>query len=484
MRQAVILLGLAWLSGPAAGEPAIAIHREILDNGLEVVIAEEHSAPIVTVQMWYQAGSKHEPPDGHGFAPLGRQILGRGPTVLGQQTPWGLVGVFGGKTDSYVSFDNTVFWSTLPANQLELAIWLEAQRITNPRLDEKTYAQDRQVVIDQRRQRIDARPFGNIYELVCQELFGDKPYGHIPAGNVEHLQAATLEEFTVFIKQAYAPNNSTLVIYGAVETESALGVVKKYLGTLERQPDLPSIDRDYPIPSAPRRVAETAQVPVPFVAMLHVLPGLAQEDLMTVRVLERVLAFGQGSPFYDRLVAELKLAHQAATLMLPNQDAGVLGVGVICRENVDPAQVEEVMADEFRKIIETGVSAEQLQRARSQSLSGVVNTRQTTQGMGARLGVAAAVIGRPQWFLQEWELVSKVTAEDLQRVARSYLDPAHRVTLVLSQATAPRPRAPTTRPAARPTPTTQGVVRPVTQPAGEPPAQQESANAQSERGQQ
>jgi zinc protease len=459
MRQAALVLCIAGLCGSAAGEPGFPIHRETLDNGLDVVIAEEHSSPIVNVQMWYHVGSKNEPEKRQGYAPLARQILRRGPTVLQDQTPEGLFRVFGGQTDSRVSFDSTVFWSTLPANQLESGLWLEAQRIAHPNLDEHVFIQERQRLIDDRRARIDARPFGDIYEVICQTLFAEKPYGHIPVANIEQLQSAEATDFAAFFKQAYAPNNATVIIYGAVQAAEALELVKNTLGTLPRQPDLPAVNTEYPIPNEPRRVVKEAAVPVSFVAMLHLLPGAAQEDMTAVRVLERVLAVGPGTPLYDRLVTENGLAYQAATLMLPNQDAGVLGVGVICRENVKPEDVEAIMNEELRKIIETGVSAEQLHQARSQSLAYLVSSRQTMAGMGERLGFGAVVLNRPPWVFEEWDQISRVTAEDLHRVARKYLDPAHRVTLVLAKAEPPQP------------PVVPSTVRPGTQPAERPQTQ-------------
>jgi zinc protease len=459
MRQAALVLCIAGLCGSAAGEPGFPIHRETLDNGLDVVIAEEHSSPIVNVQMWYRVGSKNEPENRQGYAPLARQILRHGPTVLQEQTPEGLFRLFSGLTDSRVSFDNTVFWSTLPANQLEVGLWLEAERIAHPNLDSHLFDQERQRLIDDRRARIDARPFGDVYEVICRTLFGDRPYGHIPVANVEQLQSAEADDFATFLKQAYAPNNATVIIYGAVQAADALELVKNTLGTLPRQPDLPAVSTQYPVPNEPQRVVREADVPVPFVAMLHLLPGAANEDMTAVRVLERVLAAGPGAPLYDRLVTESELAYQAATLMLPNQDAGVLGVGVICREKVKPEDVEAIMNEELRKIIETGVSAEQLDKARVQSLAYLVSSRQTMAGMGERLGFGTVALNRPPWVFEEWDQISRVTAEDVHRVARKYLDPAHRVTLVLAKAEPPQP------------PVVPSTVKPGAQPAEQPQAQ-------------
>ncbi|MEE8170611.1 MAG: pitrilysin family protein, partial [Phycisphaerae bacterium] len=231
IRRIAIPAAVCLLSAvPAAAADRLYDFREqTLDNGLRVVTLEDFSCPIVAVQVWYRVGSKNEDPQRQGFAHMFEHMMFRGTDRLGPKDHFEHVRRTGGNCNAYTSFDNTTYINELPANQLELVLWLEAERMAFLKIDQESFDTERKVVEEERRMGLNA-PYGTVPERLLPEIFTKHPYRWTPIGKIPHLRAATIDELQAFWDTYYVPNNATLVIVGAVKHDEAQQLAEKYFG--------------------------------------------------------------------------------------------------------------------------------------------------------------------------------------------------------------------------------------------------------------
>ncbi len=212
-----------------------------LANGLEVITLEDFSCPIVAVQVWYHVGSKDEQPDRQGFAHMFEHMMFRGTDKLGPTDHFGFIRRVGGTTNGYTSFDRTVYLETLPADQLELALWLEAERMAFLKIDQEAFDTERRVVEEERRMGL-SEPYGTVFERLLEQIYQVHPYRWPPIGKISHLRAASVQELRDFWTKNYVPSNATLIIVGAVEHEDAQDMARKYFGWIPRYARPPQVD--------------------------------------------------------------------------------------------------------------------------------------------------------------------------------------------------------------------------------------------------
>ena len=286
-----VLLAVAPVTG--ADEPtrsATYDYRQItLENGLRVITLEDHSCPIVSVQIWYHVGSKDEDPQRQGFAHMFEHMMFRGTDRLGPTDHFELIRRTGGTTNGYTNFDSTTYLETLPSNQLELALWLEAERMALLQIDQESFETERKVVEEERRMGLN-RPFGTLMENMMAEMFKVHPYHWTPIGNIPHLRTAKVQELRDFWHRYYVPNNATLVVVGDVQHETAQQLARKYLGWIPRVDDPGRVTIREPMPTELREVTLQEQnAPVPLVMIAYRTvpiaergrrsPGFAQHDI-------------------------------------------------------------------------------------------------------------------------------------------------------------------------------------------------------------
>ena len=299
------VLAAALLAGgvfSAATYPALAASRppklqyEIttLPNGLTVVLSEDHSTPIVHVQLDYHVGSKNERPGRTGFAHLFEHLMFKGSKNVQPEAHTSMLASVGGQSNAYTTDDETVFWETVPAQYLPLALWLEADRMATLRIDKDTFANERDVVKEERRMRVDNQPYGRLNEIIYDQAFTVHPYKHATIGSMEDLEAASVEDVRDFYKTFYVPANATLVIVGDFETAQALTLVNNYLGRV------PKSDRAVPrdIPQEPpqtkeKRVTLQEPWPLPAVVVAYHVTKDGNPDSYPLHIAAKVLSDGQ-----------------------------------------------------------------------------------------------------------------------------------------------------------------------------------------------
>src|SRR5258707_11232013 len=265
--QAAAVLGLAAASISAVRPPKLLYQLTTLPNGLTVVLEEDHSTPIVHLQLWYHVGSKNEKKGRTGFAHLLEHLMFKGSKNVSPEAHTSMLSSVGGQSNAYPTDDETVFWETVPAQYLPMILWLEADRMATLKVDKDTFTNEREVVKEERRMRVDNQPYGRLNEIIYDQAFTVHPYKHATIGSMKGLEAASVEDVRDFYRTYYVPANATLALGGDFDSAQAMKLVTQYLGRV------PKADREVPrdIPQEPPQTSEkraTLQEPWPLPAVV------------------------------------------------------------------------------------------------------------------------------------------------------------------------------------------------------------------------
>ncbi len=406
----------------------------VLDNGLRVITLEDFSCPIVAVQVWYHVGSKDEQADRQGFAHMFEHMMFRGTDRLGPTDHFDFIRRVGGSCNGYTSFDQTVYVERIPANQLELALWMEAERMSFLKIDQESFDTERKVVEEERRLMLN-QPYGTVVDKVLPELFPGHPYRWFILGNIAHLRASSVAELRDFWKRHYTPNNATLVIVGAVKHDEAQELAKSYFGWIPRYEDPPPTVAPALQAIQARTVSIKEQnAPAPAVGVLFRTVPLAHDDRIPLELLATILGGGNSSRLYRELVAEKQLAVAAMAIDIELEDDGVLIAGAVLPPmgaQLDKAL--EAIKSQIERLREETVSEKELIKARNRMLKSLVTSNLHITSKARLLGSAAVIEGDVSRVNQILERMRRVTKEDLQRVARKYLTPERSLTITIER---------------------------------------------------
>ena len=422
-RLAIALLVL--VAPAAAKEPQrlFDYRQAVLDNGLQVITLEDFSCPIVSVQVWYQVGAKDEPPDRHGFAHMFEHMMFRGTDRLGPTDHFDLLRRSGGWTNGFTSFDLTTYLETLPSNQLELALWLEAERMAFLRIDQANFDTERKVVEEERRLSLN-QPFGTVTEKLFAEIFKEHPYRWPPLGNIANLRASSVGELRDFWKKYYVPSNAALVIAGAVKHQEAQELAKRYFGWIPKHPQPPRVTIREPQPTTARSVTiREKNAPVPTVQIVFRTVPVVHDDSTAMGMLSTILGGGQSSRLYRDLVAEKQIAASAYAWAYSLQDDGLFGAGAVMLPLRDPGAAMTAITGQIERLRTQKVSHQELLKARNQKLKGAVMDCLAVTSKASMLGRAAISEGDVARVNSLLDRIRKVTEDDLLRVAKTYLAP-------------------------------------------------------------
>lgn len=410
-------------------------YREIkLDNGLRVVTLEDFSCPIVAVHLWYHVGSRNEDPQRQGFAHMFEHMMFRGTDRLGPTDHFDYIRRVGGDCNAYTSFDQTVYVQTLPANQLELALWLEAERMSFLKIDQGNFDTERKVVEEERRMGLN-RPYGDLPDKLIPQMGAMIAYQWTPIGNIAHLRSASVAELRDFWTRFYVPNNATLVVVGAVHHDEAQALAKKCFGWIPRYPD-PQRPAPFTakLPENRDIVIKADNAPAPIVGILYRGVPIASEDGVPLRMLASILGGGDSSRLHRKLVADDRTAVAAMAVPFSLEVDGIMAAAAVLSPiGGDTKKAKEALLAEIERIRSQPVSEEELTKARNQMLSGLVTQNLTVVSKATALGQAAVLEGDTSHVNQMLDQVRKVTVADLQRVAQKYMAPDLAVSITIER---------------------------------------------------
>ena len=427
---AVMMLASAGGPSAAVRPPKLQYDIAKLDNGLTVILSEDHSTPIVHVALWYHVGSKNERPGRTGFAHLFEHMMFKGSKNVDPEAHTSFISSVGGQTNAYTTDDETVFWETVPAQYMPLALWLEADRMASLRINEATFANEREVVKEERRMRVDNQPFGRLNEIIYDHAFTVHPYKHPTIGSMADLEAASIADVREFHATYYVPENATLTLVGDFETPQAKQLVEKYFGRVPKAPKpVPRDIAQEPPQTEERRITLEQPWPLPAVVVAHHITYDGHPDSYPLHIAAKVLSDGQSSRIYQKLVYEQQLAvaafGQANLIEQPNLFYAV----AIVQPGRKPEDAISALIAELDRMKSEPISEHELQRTKNQFARDYLLSRDSNQQKALHLAHAAVIHNDITTADGEFDIFTKVSTADVQRVARTYFNQSNRVVL-------------------------------------------------------
>lgn len=442
------------LAGPAlvaqealkVAPPKIEVREHKLANGLEVLLLEDHSVPVATVQVWYHVGSRDERKGRSGFAHLFEHIMFKGSENLGPEEHKNFISSIGGRYNATTDYDRTQYFQVFPSNYLERVLWMEADRLRSLNVSEENFKSERDVVKEERRVRIENPPFGRLLEVVLDNTYTTHPYKILPIGSMADLDAATLEDVRQFHATYYVPNNATLVISGDLNPEQTIQWVEKHFGSIPRGKPVPREIPAEPAQTAERRLVDYhPNTPLPAVIFTYHVPEAGHPDMYALEVASNILSGGESSRLYRKLVYDQQIAIGAGGQAIVLEDPGVFFFYAFMQAGQSHEAGEKSLNEEIERLKSQPVSAEELVKAKNQLIAGLVFGRETTNDKADAAGYAKVILGDVDLVNSQLALYQKVTAADVQRVAQKYFTPQNR-TVVTMLPEALRPKALTPQP--------------------------------------
>ncbi|MFC9488673.1 M16 family metallopeptidase [Streptomyces hydrogenans] len=410
-----------------AGSGGLTATEHRLANGLRVVLSEDHLTPVAAVCLWYDVGSRHEVEGRTGLAHLFEHLMFQGSKQVHGNGHFELVQGAGGSLNGTTSFERTNYFETMPTHQLELALWLEADRMGSllAALDDESMENQRDVVKNERRQRYDNVPYGTAFEKLTALAYPEgHPYHHTPIGSMADLDAATLEDARTFFRTYYAPNNAVLSVVGDIDPEQTLAWVEKYFGSIPGHDGKPA-PRDGGLPEV------VEDVPARALMAAYRLPEDGTRACDAADLALTVLGGGESSRLHNRLVRRDRTAVAAGFGLLRLAGAPSLGwLDVKTSGGVEVPAIEAAVDEELARFAAEGPTAEEMERAQAQLEREWLDRLGTVAGRADELCRFAVLFGDPQLALTAVDRVLAVTADEVREVAAARLRPDNRAVLV------------------------------------------------------
>jgi zinc protease len=433
---AVACVSIAPLPAPAADGAAVSVPplqytTRTLKNGLKIYALQDRTTPNVTVQMWYEVGAKHDPEGRSGFAHLFEHILSRKTRNMTLNMVNQLTEDVGGARNASTGDDRTNYYEIVPAAYLETMLWTHAERMARPVVDTTVFETERGVVKEELRQRYLAPTYGRLFGFVitdnCYDVLPNRRPG---IGNIAELDSAKLEDARGFHEAFYGPDTATLIVSGNFDAAQLDQWIDKYFASVPKRknPASLSIEAKEPERKAARVLTAYApNVPLPAVATAWSLPSVKHPDAAPLTVLDAILSRGDSSRLNRALVDEKEVATQAFTFFELSEDGGCLAPGAILAGGKTVGDAERALNVEIARVRDQQVGAAELSEAKNELLAADLRQRETFAGRAFLLGEALVQTGDPAWPDKTLAAIQAVTADDVQRVARTYLSDARRV---------------------------------------------------------
>ncbi|MCI0499063.1 MAG: insulinase family protein [Planctomycetales bacterium] len=406
----------------SSAQPLFDYRKITLDNGLDVITLEDFSCPIVAVQVWYQVGSKDEKPDRQGYAHLFEHMMFMGTDRVSESDHFNLIRKIGGDCNAYTSHDQTVYIQTLPAEQVELALWLEAERMTFLKIDQKTFDTERKVVEEELRMR-ENQPYGNVFKKIAAELFSVHPYRWTPIGNLANLRATSVADLRAFWTNYYVPNNATLIIVGAIKHQKAQELANRYFGWIPAETEPQRVTVQEPPQTKSRTVViNDENAPAGEVMLVWRTVSTGERDETVLDFLSQILGSGNSSRLYRALVADTGAAVEAGTWGFNLQQDGIfVASATLPPDSEDYDGLATAIENQVQAIQTDGVSEAELEKARNQLLKELITGTLSIEKKAAMLGHAAVTVGDAGWANTRMAEIRSVTREEIQQAAKTYL---------------------------------------------------------------
>lgn len=427
------LLTAFLLTGGLSMAQEVAFEEYDLANGLHVILHQDNSAPVVTTGVMYHVGAKDEDPTRTGFAHFFEHLLFEGTKNIERGKWFDIVSSNGGRNNAFTTQDKTYYYEVFPSNNLELALWMESERLLHPVINQVGVDTQNEVVKEEKRQRIDNAPYGKIiYRTgVNPHLFKKHPYGQSVIGSMEHLDAATLDEFIAFKKKFYNPNNAVLVVAGDINIAQTKKWIEKYFGKIPNTAAKPKrVDiQEEPIKQTIKVTEYDANIQIPMKLYAYRTPGMKEKDAYVLNLISSILSGGKSSRLYKKMVDDKKSALQVLAFSDSQEDYGTYIIGALPMAGVSLDDLGKDIDQEIEKLQNQLISEREFEKLRNQIETNFVNSNQSTEGIALSLADYYTFYKDTNLINKSVEIYRSITREDIQRAAKEYLNPNQRLDL-------------------------------------------------------
>jgi zinc protease len=414
-------------AAPAAGvgtaqDARIPIAQSTLRNGLRVVLSEDHAAPTASLCITYDVGSRNELPGHTGFAHLFEHMMFQGSQNVGKGEHLILVRVNGGDVNGTTNNDSTNYFERVPANQLDMALFLESDRMRALRINQANLDNQRNTVQEEKRLRVDNQPYGRTAEVLEDLAYDNFPYKHSTLGSMADLNAASLEDVGQFFKTYYAPNNAVLTLVGDFDSAGALAKIKKYFEDIPSQPTPPPVDMTEPSQTAERRTqVEDPFARLPRLDIAYKTVPANTPDWYALDMLGDILFGGTSSRLYQKLVKDKAVALQVAGGVNFRRGPALFGAHALLKPGLDAGEVEKMIYDEFERVKALGVTSAEMKKVLTQDRLQLAEFNASTLNRARNLGWYTVYFHDPDLINSILAKYDGFTPADIERVARQYL---------------------------------------------------------------
>ena len=432
MKRLLVLVGALLATPAAAQDVSIPVTMFKLGNGLNVIVHEDHTTPVAAVNVWYHVGSGYEAPGRTGFAHLFEHLLFEGSENVPDGEFDRLLSSAGGMNNGSTSSDRTNYYEVVPSNAVELALWLEADRMSRllPTMSQEKLDLQREVVKNERRERYENQPYGLFTELSAGALYpAGHPYSWAPIGSMEDLSAATLEDVESFFRRYYAPNNASIVVAGDVDTREIRRIVERFFGGIPRGEAVPKPSIPLPTIPATRYITHEDQVTLPQLNMQWRSPALYAENDAAMDVVAQILGGGRNSRLYRRLIYDQQIAQEVTTYNLSRLLGGEFTVRISGRPDTNLNVIEAIVLEEIQKLAATPPTDAELERVVNTITTGFVSSLEQAIGKADQLNSYYYFTGDPSYANEDLARYQALTPADVQDAARQYLAATNRLVI-------------------------------------------------------
>ena len=401
-----------------------------LANGLHVILHQDNTAPVVTTSVMYHVGAKDEQPDRTGFAHFFEHLLFEGTKNIENGAWFSIVTENGGSNNANTTDDRTYYYEVFPSNNLELGLWMESERMLHPIIEQGGVDTQNEVVKEEKRLRVDNQPYGKFLENVKKHLFVNHPYRWTTIGEMDHLDAATLDEFLAFNKKFYVPNNAVLVVAGDIDIDKTKTMVEAYFGAIPRGADIERVSlTEEPIQEELKAEAFDSNIQIPAIITAYRTPSFKSRESRILDMISTYLSDGPSSKLYKRLVDEKKMALQSGAINIAQEDYGMYVIFGLPQGEFKLTDLISEMDDEILKIQNNLISERDYQKLLNKFENGFVSSNASVEGIANSLARYHMLYGDTNLINNEIDIYRSITREEIREVANKYLNTNQRLVL-------------------------------------------------------
>ena len=430
MKKCLFSLASLMFVGLIANAQKVEFEEYDLDNGMHVILHQDNTAPVVITSVMYHVGAKDENPERTGSAHFFEHLLFEGTQNIERGKWFDIVSSNGGSNNANTTDDRTYYYEVFPSNSVELGLWMESERLMHPIINQIGVDTQNEVVKEEKRLRVDNSPYGNILAEIKKNIFFKHPYRWATIGSMDHLDAATLEEFQAFNKKFYVPNNAVLVVAGDINKAEVKKMIKAYFGPIPRGAEVTrDLPRETPITETMKATAYDPNIQIPAVIASYRTPSYKERDSYVLNMISSYLSGGKSSVLYKKLVDEQKQALAVQAVNISQEDYGIYALFALPLGDVSLETLIAEMDEEVAKIQTDLISEKDFQKLQNQFESQFVNSNSSIEGIAGSLATYYMLYGDVNLINNEIDIYRNITREDIQAVAKKYLNPNQRLIL-------------------------------------------------------